>query len=177
MASPGAGDLSIPLDRAGVRAGRRLSAALVTVGAACVVMLALDDGPTEIVGSEVPKPVLVVASLLVLAVGAAVWRWAGANRSGGLAVWSEGHDLFLHAHPGPAMRVAAADVVSVSPVAESDGTTEKWAYGRRFFVVRTSVPVSPGVTDVPVQERFVAGEIDAVRDEVAAWVERANWAP
>lgn len=163
-------DVSIPLAAGGARFAARLGLGLVVLGVVAVVLAALTGG-TRAAGIDVPAPVGAIAGAVLLIPGLLLWRWAGRRREGDPAIWSEGDVLFLHAHAGPVLRVRADDLEDVTRVRAPGSAPLRIAFGGRMFTVRSNVPVSPGVNEVPVGARYVGTDLDAARNEILDWLQ------
>ena len=164
--------LEVPLARGGRQWRVLLGAGLVLLGMAAFLLAVLTGG-TKVAGVDVPPAVAAVGGVGTAAIGALLLSWARGAAGERRAIWSDGDVLCLHAHAGPVLRVRAGDVAEVGPVRRPSSGSLRVAFGDQMFTVRSRVPVSRGVTEVPVGGRYVDADLEQVRDQLVAWV--AQW--
>lgn len=169
MDTPDPVSVDVSMAAAGPRVAKGLAMGTVALGSVAIV-LGVFGGGTRVAGIDMPGAAGVVSGILLLPVGLLGLWWTARRRPGDRALWSEGDVLFLHAHAGPVLTIRAGDLRDVMRIREPGSTTLRWAFGTRMFTVRSAAPVSPGVSEVPVGERFVEPPLEDARDQILAWV-------
>lgn len=164
--------MTIEANPSGIASMRRLALGLVLMAVVAVVGGAM-VGSTVVAGIPVPGPVGIVAGLLTALPAVLILRWTSAKQ-GESAIWDEGETLVLNAHADPPLRVSRADIADLSAVRATSGSIQRVAFGGHMFTISSRVEVSRGVREVPVGSKYLGQDIHAVRDRVAAWLERTE---
>ena len=159
--------MEVAFDRRGLVPLAVVAAACAAGGAAMVLTDAV------LIGVPVPAPLRATLGLAAVALG--TWfavAVVSRARSADPAARVEGDGLLLHVNPGRRLVLGRDEVRSVGPVRPVPSAVRRWVLGGRAFEIATTRPEGLRASSVLVGSRFVAGDLQEVRDRLAAALQR-----
>jgi len=121
-----------------------------------------------LLGIPLPKPLRIGIGVLAVLLGAWFgWAVTSRARSSDPALELRDGRLHLHVNPGRALILRMDQVRGVGPVEPVRQAARRWVLGATTFEIRTTLPEGVRASSVVVGSRYVAGDLSAVRNQLA----------